>query len=80
MFVFPQELQDFDFWGAFWGRDPSGELRLEKSRWMAGSASESVTHCEENLTVGGARRGGAIGGVGSESAPGFLEPPRRPGF
>ena len=40
---------DFEFWSACWGRDPSGELRLAKSRWMAGSASESVTLCEENL-------------------------------
>ena len=40
----------FGFLGALWGRDRSGaELRLEKSRWMAGSASESVTLCEEKL-------------------------------
>ena len=44
-FCFPE----FDVWGAFWGRDPPGELRLEKPCWMAGSASESVTLCEENL-------------------------------
>ena len=43
----------FWFFGAFWGRDPPGELRLEKSCWMAGSASESVTLCEENLAMGG---------------------------
>ena len=42
---------DFGFWCALWGRDPSGELRLEKSRRVAGSASESVTLCEENLPI-----------------------------
>ena len=32
----------FVFLSAFWGLDPSGELRLEKSCRVAGSASESV--------------------------------------
>ena len=41
-----------DFWCAFWGRDPSGKLRLEKSCWMAGSASESVGSSSENLNPG----------------------------
>ena len=43
------DFSDFEFLGDFWGRDPSGELRLAKSCRMAGSASESVTLCEEKL-------------------------------
>ena len=52
LFLFFFDCLDFGFWCAFWGRDPSGELRLEKSCWMAGSASESVTLCVENLRLG----------------------------
>ena len=37
------------FWSAFWGRDPPEELRLEKSRRVAGSASESVGSSSEKL-------------------------------
>jgi hypothetical protein len=43
------------FWSAFWGRDPPGVasvLGRMTPRPMAGSASESVTLCEENLRRG----------------------------